>query len=364
MIKPLFNPVSVNCNIRCGYCFHRNKNQADPVTLMTIDIAEKFIQQYIEAYPNAEEYEFIWHGGEPTMAGLSFFNTVVEIQNRFTPNGKQFVNGIQTNGILINQEWAEFFKKNKFKVGVSIDGPQLLHDAYRVSAKGKGTYEKAVAAICLLQKNGIEVGCSAVIHSGNVNYPELIFGTLLSLGIKTFRLGPCIEVGRSGFESYSLKPLQFSKFVTRMFDLWWELDDPSIEIGFIADVIDGFKTGYSPCCVLSDDCKQFLVFDWDGSVKSCENLLGENQALGNIWNDSLKNILAKPQGRYFQLYDKIDGLRAASCSSCEWFEMCRGGCPYQWDLTKWKTYLCEDHKIIFRHIGERLEKYLDIANEK
>lgn len=191
-ITPLIYPASIECNLSCSYCFHRDKKVSSEFSRMKIVIFEKFIRDLI-ALKEKGEIEIIWHGGEPLMRGLDFYEKVIAIISPYSKE-KNINHCLQTNGILVNEEWAKFFKFNNFKIGISTDGPEVLHNVFRKTKARISSFGKVVAAIELLQSYEIPLGIVVVVHSMNARHPKEIFDFAKQLGIKKIQISPCVEI--------------------------------------------------------------------------------------------------------------------------------------------------------------------------
>lgn len=352
-INPLIYPASVSCNLACEYCFHRNKNQDDFSRLMSISDFEKFFDSWLKAFPNQEKFEIIWHGGEPMLRGIDFYKEVINVISGRPSMKNKISHCLQTNGLLVNDKWAEFFKKNNFKIGLSIDGPERIHDTYRKSRNNQGTFQRTMKSVEILRNHDIAFGQVVVVHKGNIDHPEEIFSFVKELKVNKLQISPCFELDGGARSSFSVSPVQFGRFICKIFDLWIEEDNPEISIGYLDDIVESFL-GYD-CfnCLLSDRCHNFLVFDWNGDVRPCETIFNENVIFGNIRDSELGEIINSEM--YKNFYSAISKRRKDVCGECEWFEICKGGCPHHWpSFEVGKTSLCEANKVIFNHIGQSI----------
>ena len=354
-LTPLIYPVSTACNLQCDYCFHRHKRQ-QAHALMTSQTVACFISQFMECTPDHLETEIIWHGGEPLLWGLSRFKQAVEICASNASTSVQLTHCIQSNGTLINKQWAQFFKDHNFKVGLSIDGPLNFHDAFRRDRHNGGTFTRVMKAADCLHSAEIDFGMVIVVHARNVESPRDILRMIHNLGVKKVQISPCMEVGhQEPKDNYSITSHQFARFMCEMYDLWASMSDGTLSIGYLEDIVNTVLGDECDNCLLCDGCHNFLVLDWNGDIKPCEDLFGKSVIFGNIHQTHLSNILASDQYRIF--YQLISDRKHTTCSSCEWFELCKGGCPYQWpSYEAGKTALCVANQIIFRHITSSLKK--------
>lgn len=321
---------------------------------MSVDCFDKFLLSWMKILPNNGEFEIIWHGGEPLLRGIDFYKQVVEITFKHSDNKRNFSHCLQTNGTLINEGWAKFFKENNFKVGLSIDGPLESHNFYRKDKNDKIILKKIKDNVLILQEHSVSFGQVVVVHSGNVDCPQEIFDFSKKLGVTKIQISPCFEIEENKALPFSIHPEQFGIFICKLYDIWLKEDNPKISIGYIDDIVESFL-GYD-CfnCLLSDRCNNFLVIDWDGNVKPCEELFGNKIIFGNINEKSIEEITAS--SLYSNFYSRISQRRKDVCGNCGWFEICKGGCPHHWpSFHAGKTVLCEANKIIFGHIGESIK---------
>ena len=358
-LNPLIYPVSTSCNLACDYCFHRNKVQDDFSKRLDYSIFEKFFIEWLELLPEKGDFDIIWHGGEPTLRGIEFYEMVAYLVSSHSTNERKLTNCIQTNGVTITEEWADFIRDNHFNVGLSIDGPKKLHDSYRKTRAGKGSFEDISKAMNIFRNKNISFGVVIVINGGNVLYPKEIFEFMKEQGIKKVQLSPCMEIGKGNDESpYSVALNQFASFICKLFDLWVAEGNPKISIGYIDDIVDSILGEEYYNCILSDRCHDFIVLDWNGDILPCETLFNKKVCFGNIIESSLKSIVINNQG----YYKKISEVRMDKCKSCEWFSLCQGGCPYHWpSMGEGKTSFCESNKKIFKHIASSIKDIYSVA---
>lgn len=349
----LVHPVGTTCNISCTYCFHRFTDMKDFSRKMKPQTFIDFYKNWIKTIPSDHPCEVIWHGGEPTLIGRDFYKEVLLETKKLTPKSKKVSHCIQTNGITIDEKWAALFKKYDVMVGVSMDGPKELHDAQRVRDKGQGTYDHAIRGYNILAKSGVTAGIVIVVNSTNVAHPDKIFEFMLENSIKRLQLSPCMELVEDK-DPYSITPKQYSKFIMTMFDLWMASGDPEISIGVIGDFIDHMVGNEHYNCMLSDKCHNFAVLDHTGQIKTCDGMGVRQQNYGDIDLD-ISDVNFKKSWTIH--HDKISQARTDNCHSCQWFDICHGGCPYHWPETgPEKTEFCMAHKEMFSYMSNKLAK--------
>lgn len=353
----LIRPCSTQCNLSCSYCYHRYKHRQSE-RFLDINIFKKYAENLLKI--STEEAKLIWHGGEPLLAGISFFKKAMSVLNAAEKNnpGKKFVNYLQTNGTLINDDWISFFKEFEFYVGISLDGPRLVQELYR-----KNSFSKVMKSLESMQKSGLNPSVIAVITKANVNIPEDLYLFFKKHGIN-FSINPCVEFDYKANkeETFSISPMEFSKFCIDLFDIWSNDSDNSIGVGFLQDIINGFLQGESSICMLNGKCREYLTLEYDGSIYPCEDFQNKNVFLGNVRENSLEEILSGDS--YKALFGAIDESNTG-CLQCRWFNICKGGCPYlRINNLFGEKLLCEASKNIFEFIGNKLNEMLDNILEK
>ncbi len=326
----LIKPAGPDCNMACGYCFYRDKDAASPASpprRMSDEILEEIIRQALEQ--PIPEISFGWQGGEPTLMGRPFFERAVRLQMRHG-RGQSVGNGLQTNGLLLDRSWAAFLRDYHFLVGLSLDGPEYVHDGYRIRAGGQPTWAEVVDRAKMLLDAGVEVNALSVVNSLSARFPEEIYGFLKSLGLVHMQFIPCVETdpaNSSRAADFSASGKAYGDFLIKVFDLWR------------ADFRDGLPTTFvrtfdslfflyvdrrPPDCVLQPTCGTYLVVEHDGGVYACDFFVEERWHLGNVMDGKLVHMLNSSRQRSFGAA-KADLPQA--CRACPWLRLCRGGCP-------------------------------------
>lgn len=372
MNKPfhlMAKPVSYQCNIACDYCFYLEKEQGtlkprkasrhmDDTTL------ESFVRQYIEANPGPE-VEFTWQGGEPTLAGISFYENALLLQRKYAGD-KRIINSIQTNGVLIDEKWAEFLAKHNFLVGLSVDGPSWLHDRYRKTRNHHSVFDKVVRAVNLLRKYHVNVNILTVINNITAKYPQEIYRFLtreLKAGFVQFI--PAVEqrpvnvkygellypqaLSGSSVTEWSVSGEQWGKFITGVFDLWVREDVGRVYVQIFDSALAAWLGEKPSLCVMQTSCGFGLVVEQNGDVYSCDHYVYPEYRLGNLRRESLAKMAAGRQQRKFGL---AKTEVSSECMRCEWRFACHGGCPkhrIHKSGERWHNHLCAGYKAIFSH---------------
>ncbi|MFH1037201.1 MAG: anaerobic sulfatase maturase [PVC group bacterium] len=386
MIKPI-GPV---CNVNCTYCFYLSKERLLETATgwrLPDDLLEKFIRQYIEGQ-EAEEIVFSWQGGEPTLRGLDFFRKVVALEKRYRQPGIRIENDLQTNGILLDDEWGEFLGKNGFLVGLSIDGPRDLHDTYRVDKKGEGTFDRVLAAGRLLGKHGVTFNSLTVVNRKNAREPLRVYRFLRDV-LKSTRIQfiPCVEPGNfarvapglgesdslplagspasrpgspdSIVTDWSVDPDDFGTFLCRIFDEWYRKDVGRVFV-YLFEAALGRWMGMPPSiCCQAPVCGHGLALEHDGSVYSCDHYVYPEYRLGNIREEPLAEMAFSPRQREFGSAKSRSLPR--QCLRCRFLFVCNGGCPRNRfiraaDDEPGLNYLCRGLYKYFTHIEPYMKK--------
>ncbi|HGK7506142.1 anaerobic sulfatase maturase [Kluyvera cryocrescens] len=373
MSKPfhlMAKPVSYQCNIACDYCFYLEKEQGTlkprkPARHMDDVTLEAYVRQYIEANPGLE-VEFTWQGGEPTLAGIAFYEKALQLQSKYAGK-KRITNSIQTNGVLIDEAWAEFLAKNKFLVGLSIDGPAWLHNRYRKTRSGQSVFNKVLRAMNLLKKHYVDVNILTVVNNVTAEHPQEIYEYLThELKAEFVQFIPAVEQ-RPVNEKYgellypqtlvgsvtewSVSGEQWGRFMTGVFDQWVQRDVGRVYVQMFDSALAAWLGEKPSLCVMQPSCGFGLVVEQDGDVYSCDHYVYPEHRLGNLRRESLAKMAASKQQRKFGL---AKTEVSAECKRCEWRFTCHGGCPKHRIHRmgeRWHNHLCTGYKAIFSHLN-------------
>ena len=361
----LVKPAGPDCNMACTYCFYLEKSVLFPGIKshrMSEDILQEMVRQVMGQ--SQQEVSFGWQGGEPTLMGLSFFEKAVEFQKKFG-RGHVVGNGLQTNGLLIDKQWAEFLKEYKFLVGLSIDGPEHVHDHYRLMRNGKGSWSGIADKASLLLDAGVEVNALAVVNDYSVKYPEEIYEYLKSIGLHYMQFIPCVETDpRNPDQSapFSVPPEKYGEFLCTVFDLWladFADEMPSTSIRFFDSLFFHYVGLHPPECTLLEECGVYVVVEHNGDVYSCDFFVEPEWKLGNVMKDDLRTLLNSEKQREF---GRLKATLPEECRECQWLRYCRGGCTkdrlHNPDDRK-LNHLCSSYKIFLKHADTTLKKLAD-----
>jgi len=350
-------PSGAECNLRCGYCYYlKNERLSDRSTLHTMarPLLEKYIRDHIEA-SNDEIINFSWHGGEPLLATMSFYRRVVALQKMYKPSGRHIINGIQTNGTLIDEEWCRFLSEENFIVGISIDGPADLHDQFRVDRNGEPSHSKVMRGYELLLKHNIQNEVLCVVHAGNVSHPLTVYEFFRKLGTHYITFLPLVvqqEGSPGGVAGYSVPPEDFGAFLCSIFDEWVENDIGKIKIQVIEEALRAAFNQEHTLCIFKVNCGGVPVLERNGDFYSCDHYVSPEYLIGNISNRSIAEMLDSPGQKAFG--NRKSGTLPRYCLECAVKVMCNGECPKnRFILTPGGepglNYLCAGYKLFFTH---------------
>lgn len=360
--RPLYvmaKPVGAACNLRCKYCYYLEKSKLFPNEHNTMDdeTLERFIRDYIQSQ-SMPQVLFTWHGGEPMLRPLAFYEKVIELQKRYA-GGRTIENSLQTNGTLITDEYAEFFAKNGWLIGVSIDGPREYHDAYRRSAGGGPTFDKVMKGIDILNRYKVEWNAMAVINNLNGDHPLEFYHFFKRIGCRYIQFTPVVDASRLGeLTPYSVRPRQWGEFLCRLFDEWVRNDVGKYFIQ-IFDATLANWCGVAPgVCSLAKYCGHAGVMEHNGNVYSCDHFVYPEYLLGNIKTKGLVEMMYSERQTKFG-HDKYDTL-PRQCKECKWLFACNGECPKNRllntkDGESGLNYLCEGYQMYFEHVAPVME---------
>ncbi len=361
----LIKPAGPDCNMACTYCFYLDKSKlfsSAKIHRMGDNVLEETVKQVLSQ--GEREVSFGWQGGEPTLMGLPFFRKAVSLQQRYG-RGQSVGNGLQTNGLLIDEEWAGFLAEYKFLVGISLDGPEHIHDKYRLLRSGKGSWSKVVDKAKLLLDKEVAVNALTVINDYSADFPEEIYSFHKHLGLNYMQFIPCLELDPQNPASpafFSAPPEKYGKFLCRVFDLWLGDFDGMVattSIRFFDSLFHLYIDSTPPECTLFKECGIYVVIEHNGDVYSCDFFVDPEWMLGNIMENRLIDMLNS------SLQKKFGHLKAAlppECQKCSWLHLCRGGCTKDRlhnPSDKALNHFCRSYKIFFEHADRR---FRDLAS--
>jgi uncharacterized protein len=382
----MIKPQGSICNLDCTYCYYLHKQDllGSPSKFrITDEILETHIRQYIEGQ-DRDEVVFSWQGGEPTMLGLGFFQKVVELEQKYKKPGQRIENDLQTNGTLLNEDWAIFLKKHKFLVGLSIDGPEELHNLYRISKEGKPTFAKVFAASQLLHRHGVPFNSLSVINRANAKKPLDVYRFLRNeVRPRQMQFIPCVEP--SVFKStapqkwdpdsipiqdssaahpgtpdsvvtdWSIDPNDWGSFLCKIWDEWYRRDIGKVFINHFETAVAQWMGKDSQLCIYHEFCGKGVALEHDGNLYSCDHYVYPEYKLGNILETSSSRMVFSDKQRAFGM-NKFKSL-PRQCKECSFLFACNGECPKN-RLIRTKdgepglNYLCSGLQKYWHHIDD------------
>ena len=357
-------PAGSACNLGCHYCYYLKKKQLYPEGAslrMPEDILEHYIVQHIEAFPG-EVINFSWHGGEPTVLGLDYFEQIVALQRKHRPPDRRITNGIQTNGTLLDDNWCRFLAAEGFAVGISLDGPQQMHDRHRVTKKQRPTHAQAMRGYKLLQKHRISSDILCVVNSYNVQYPAEVYRFFRQIGARYIGFLPLVELqpeAQEGVSRSTVPAEAFGAFLCTIFDEWMSRDVGRIQVQIIEEATRTAFGREHSLCIFRRTCGDVPVIEHNGDFFACDHFVDPEHRLGNIRQTPLAAMLESPEQKAFG-QAKLDGL-PRDCRQCAVLDMCNGECPKNRilqtpDGESGLNYLCAGYKRFFTHCRPFVEQ--------
>ncbi len=398
----LAKPSGATCNLDCAYCFFLSKELLYPGSRfrMADEMLERYIRQLLEAH-QTPQVQVAWQGGEPTLMGLDFFRRSVAYVEQYRKPGTQIEYTIQTNGTLIDDDWAAFFRQHNFLVGISIDGPPAMHDAYRVDKGGQPTFDRVMRGLGYLQKHGVETNTLTTLHHANADHPAQVYRFLRDdCGSRFQQYIPIIErlghtdadasnhpvtlspphpVTSSPWTSWRDRPLytqagelvtdrsvtaeQYGRFLIGVFEEWVRRDVGTVYVQMFDVALANWVGEPSGLCVHSKTCGLALALEHNGDLYACDHFVEPAYRLGNIAETPMIELIASPQQVKFG-QDKFDAL-PRYCRECEVRFACHGGCPkdrfiHTPDGQPGLNYLCAGYKLFFHHIDQPMRFMADM----
>lgn len=367
----MIKPVGATCNLDCTYCYYLDKILQAPKTdtqVMSDELLEEFIQQYIQGN-QVPVVSFCWHGGEPLLAGLDFFRKAVELQQKHKGN-KQIENTLQTNGTLLNAEWAKFFAENGFLVGISLDGPEAVHNANRLNRGGKPTFDQVMRGVECLAVNGAEYNTLSAVSSASEGKGREIYRFLKSIGSRYMQFLPVVEHVKTvpghprdvivppgspdaRKAEWSISSPAYGRFLNDIFDDWVVGDVGTYFVQMFDATLAGWCGVRPGVCSFCETCGDALVVEHNGDVYSCDHFVYPEHKLGNVGTDHLRTMFESPRQFDFGLA-KRNSL-PKECARCPYVHLCHGECPKHRfvpsasDPAEKINSLCEGMRSFFKH---------------
>lgn len=378
----MVKPVGSACNLRCDYCYYLEKQHLyanEGRQMLSDELLERFIREYIESQTTPEVL-FTWHGGEPLGRPLAFYEKVVRLQQRYA-RGRRIANSLQTNGTLINDDWARFFHDQGWLIGVSLDGPEAYHDAFRRTRGGGPSFRNVIRGIDILNRHAVEWNALAVANRLNGDHPLSFYRFFKNIGCRYIQVTPVVErlahhddgrqlaslVDEGQLAPFSIRPKQWGNFLCTIFDEWVRHDVSMFFIN-IFDATLANWVGVAPgLCTMAKHCGHAGVMEHNGDVYSCDHFVFPEYKLGNIHEQSLVEMMYSERQRRFGRA-KADSL-PTQCRECQWLNACHGECPRNRFIRTANgepglNYLCEGYRQYFSHVAPYMDVMKRLLGEK
>ncbi len=367
----IVKPTGALCNLDCEYCFYLDKTRMFKGSKFRIsdEILEKHIKDYIECQPpGSQEAGFAWQGGEPTLLGIDFFRKVVALQEKYRKTGLRITNGLQTNGTKLDDQWCKFLKENDFLVGISLDGPESLHDRYRKTRTGKGSFQQVKRGLDKLIRHQVEFNVLTTVQRDNGDHPLEVYRALREFGTGHIQFIPIVEKLEDGTVSArSVLPEQFGNFMTAIFDEWLSVDIGRIYIQQFESALSSIVDHRGAVCVHAKQCGRCLALEHNGDVFACDHFVFDDFRIGNIGQQTYVEIVdGEKQSSFGQAKEKELTNR---CKRCDLLHFCNGGCPAHHLVNHPNeryshNYLCEGYKTFFKYTRPYLEAIVQALRNK
>lgn len=356
----LIKPASGSCNMRCRYCFYADETknrQHSSYGFMDIAVLEQCVSKALESGDG--ECTFAFQGGEPTLVGLDFYKKLIEFENKYNDRGVLIHNALQTNGYLIDDDWAQFFAENNFLIGISVDGTKHVHDLYRRGADGKGTHDRIMRAVETLKRHQVDFNVLTVVTAQCAERAREVYSYFRNNDLLYQQYIPCLDplAEARGIRKYSLTPKRYGKFLMDLFDCWYEdlAKGTYVSIRYFENLV-GMLRGYPPeSCGMIGHCAVQNVVEADGGVYPCDYYVLDEYLLGNLQSDSFAEINERRRKSGF-IEQSLKPHQ--DCLACQWARICRGGCrrdrTAEKDGSLGVNYYCAAYKMFFEYAMPRL----------
>lgn len=381
----MIKPIGSQCNMDCHYCYYLDKADlyGGKEPKMSLEMLEEYIKQYIESN-DVPLVTFVWHGGEPLLAGVDYYRKAIEFQKRYAGD-KQIDNTLQTNGLLVNEEWCEFFKENNFLLGVSIDGPKDIHDAYRLDKGGKPTFDRVMKAIEMFARTGVEYNTLSVVNDLCEGRGAEVYRFMKSIGSHFMQFLPAVEyvmdvegdsrpaivppmTPGSHLAPWSVSSKGYGDFLNDIFDEWVISDVGTYFVQMFDVALAGWVGVRPGLCAFCESCGDAMIVEHNGDVYSCDHFVYPEYKIGNIDTDSLRRLYSS--GKQLRFGTNKRNTLPDNCRRCKYNFACRGECPkHRFDTfpngEKGRNALCEGLYSFFNHVDPYMKYMADlIRNEQ
>lgn len=353
-INPIIKEVTTDCNLRCKYCFYSKQDRRKELT--SIKVLESIVREICKCNPENGEVMFYWHGGEPLLAGITFYKKALDVQRYFKKPGQKIRNGIVTNGTLVNNEWAVFFKKNSIGAVISLDGPQEYHDRYRTYPDGRGSFNQVMKGVEIFREEEVNFRILSVVTNQAAENPKVIFNFFMRHQLTEINFIPSIgiETGHGISFEDSVRPSLYIDFLMNIFELWLKENNPDTRILPLESIVRAFLKLPQEDCRFTRECERNFVIDYNGDVLACSTHgYGDFFKFGNIKMGFTQMLNSRIYQKYKEYLQRIK----KRCSKCQWYQICHGGCPRDHYLGDEQNIFCQDFQRLFQYIQKTLRDY-------
>jgi uncharacterized protein len=363
----LIKPSSADCNLRCRYCFYRGKRGLYPERekpRMSQTTLKRMIKSFMSL--NMPIYNFGWQGGEPLLMGIDFYREVVKLQKRYGRPGASVANGFQTNGVLIDDAWCKLFREYNFLVGLSMDGPEEIHDQFRLDRKNRGTFSRVEKVMNLMKESGVEFNVLSVIHRENTGRAPEIYNFLREKGIKFQQYIPAIIALNKLDQAvgFAFSGEEYGRFLLDLFNRWYPDDVRTVSIRHFDAIINALVTGQANLCNMGEDCDSYFLIEYNGDVYPCDYFVEEEWRLGNINTHSWEELYNHEKRKTFA---EMKRHTNPACSKCAYVHLCYGDCTrhrsFKGAEPEHLSILCKGIKMFLKETLPEFEKLAEQARE-
>ena len=356
LLPVLFKTVSSDCNLDCAYCYYRQSLEGTRVRRRIDErVLDSFLRQYMDHVADVHVAGLSWQGGEPTLAGIEFFERAVALEAKYAAPATTIGNALQTNAVLLDDRWGEFLRQYDFLVGVSLDGPQDVHDSVRRDRGGHGSFQRVMAGIDVLRRHGVDFNILCVVGPHNVGRVHDLMRFFRGEGFSYLQLIPAMDfqsVEPDAPPSYLITAEDYGGFLVDLFDEWYQGGFPKTSVRTFDAVLQSFLGIPNDLCVYGEQCDAGIVVEYNGDIYPCDFYVSDAWRLGNVMDEPLETILSKPERADF-VSRKQD--LPSQCRACQWRILCHGGCPRnRLDAAGGPPeYFCASHEHLFARTADR-----------
>lgn len=347
----LIKPASADCNQDCTYCFYldRSKPYSRQRHRMSLRVLKRLVSGYLKT--RQPQYVFTWQGGEPTLMGIDFFKQAVKLQQEYAPPGSIVANGLQTNALRIDDEFAEFLARSNFLAGVSLDGPEHIHDIYRKHKNGTGSFQGVMQGIDCLSRNGVAFNILTLVSQANVKKGKEVYWFLCEKGFFYHQYIECVEFDNKGHPfPYAITGEEWGNFLCEIFDEWIKSDIYRVSIRLFDAVLAHMVQSQYTICSMGPECGQYFVVEYNGDIYPCDFFVHKDLKIGNIHKDCWRDLQGSP---VFTDFAAQKSKCHSECDRCKYHSLCFGDClknRFQVQKTPGQlSGLCKGWKIFYEH---------------